>query len=410
MKNSLLLSLALGAGWLLCPESLIIVGNSSGLMTWLSIPVLLVVAILFGLTGQLLQRAQLSSNTVEEFTLLREFTGLIPATALSIASYIPLIVLGATALLVTCGYTFNEVFVYWFPNFGFAFLLLGLLTILQFCPEKILHRAQIGFVALAASGLLVLCVSGLVKIGTAPQQLSQIPEHFSLTAFAPLFLIFAGSTIGSNRERPFLIPIAAAVLFTLWIVVSLSYVTPDRLASSTIPFMTTARKVLSDPGRMIMGMVVLSGSCAAFTGLMLGARRILGTIVNPENDTVFLSEKLQRWLLPVLVALLTGLLMITGFAGDELLEVLLRGALILWLLHHSVLCVAALVRLKKDSQTTPIAGALASLCMIAALITLVVSNSEQIEILLFSLSILGISALLAVIWFLINRKHTPNSL
>ncbi len=402
-KYSFLLSLALGSGWLLSPEALVITGNSGGQLTWLTLPVLAIVALLFGLTARLLQQPQLSVEKGDEFALLAGFTGTIPATALTIASSLPLIVLSATALLVTSGYTFNEVFLYWFPNFGFAFLLLAILTILQFCPEKILHRAQICFVTLAALGLLSLCVLGFVKIGATPQQVSELPSRFSWTAIAPLFLLFAGSTLGSNRERPFLIPIAATMLFVLWIVVSLIYVAPDRLASSTIPYMTAARKILGDPGRQIMGIVVISGTCAAYTGLMLAARRLLANIVNPKSGSQLLSVKMQRWLLPTLLALITGILMAKGLAGDELLEVLLRAALILWLLHHISLCISALAWLKKN-RTLPLAEGGASLAMVAALLGLFFSSTEQAKILIFTVSILGISALLAMIWFAVNRK------
>lgn len=408
-KHSFFLSLALGAGWLLSPESLVITGNSSGHMTWLTLPVLAIVALLFGLTARLLQQPQLSSRKGEEFTLLAEFTGTIPATALTIASSLPLIVLSATALLVTSGYTFNEVFLYWFPNFGFAFLLLAILTILQFCPEKILHRAQIFFVALAAGGLLSLCLLGFVKIGGATsQQVAELPTHFSWATIAPLFLLFAGSTLGSNRERPFLLPIAATVLFALWIVISLSYVTPDRLISSTIPYMTAARKILGDPGRQIMGAVVISGTCAAYTGLMLAARRLLATIIDSKSGSQLFSIKMQRWLLPTLLALITAILMATGLAGEELLEVLLRAALMLWLLHHIFLCISALVWLKKDSRL-PLAGGGATLAMVAALFSLFISNAEHTKILIFSFSMLGISTLLALIWLTINKRRNHSA-
>jgi hypothetical protein len=42
----------------------------------------------------------------------------------------------ATGLLVSSGFAFNEIFVYWFPNFGFAYLFLAILCSLQFFPKK----------------------------------------------------------------------------------------------------------------------------------------------------------------------------------------------------------------------------------------------------------------------------------
>ncbi len=136
MKYSFLLSFALGAGWLLSPEALVIAGNSAGKLGWLTFPALAVAALLFGLSGNLLNQSQLSAKDGNEYLLLQNTTGTIPAIALTLASCIPLVILAATALLVTSGYTFNEVFLYWFPNFGFSFLLLTLLTLLQFFPKN----------------------------------------------------------------------------------------------------------------------------------------------------------------------------------------------------------------------------------------------------------------------------------
>lgn len=408
MKHSFFLPFSLGAGWLLSPESLVIAGNSGGQMGWRTFPVLASVALLLGLSGKLLQHPLLPTHGNREFLLLQNLTGTVMATGLTLASCIPLVILAATALLVTSGYTFNEVFLYWFPNFGFSFLLLTLLTILQFLPEKILFKAQVCFVFLAAGGLLTLALSGIAWTETPVMKILGQPGSFSSASSALLILLFAGSTVAGNKQHPFLIPIAGFVIFFLWIFISLSYVPPERLASSTIPYMTAARKIMGDPGRQIMGVVVISGTCAAITGLMLMGRCMLGTIVITKNGSPLLSAKKQRWLLPPLIALITTLLMITGLAGDELLEVLLRGALILWLMHHTLLCLSALFRLKDKEQQFPFAGAICTLMLMAILFTLIISNPHRTEMILFILSMLGISGLLAAVWFFINRNKNEN--
>jgi hypothetical protein len=404
MKYSFFLSFGLGAGWLLSPESLVIAGNSAGQMGWLTLPVLAAVALLFGLSGKLLHHPLLPTHTGRELLLLQSLTGTIPAAGLTLASSIPLVVLAATALLVTSGYTFNEVFLYWFPNFGFSFLLLTLLTTLQFFPEKILFKAQICFVVLAAAGLLILSLSGTAGTEKPVTQILQQPSGFSSASSATLLLLFAGSTLTGDRQRPFLIPITAFILFFLWILVSLSYVNPERLASSTVPYMTAARKIMGEPGRQIMGGVVISGTCAAITGLLLMSRRMLGNIVHTKNGTLLLSAKKQRWLFPPLIALSTGILMATGLAGDELLEVLLRGALILWLLYYTLLCLSALFRVKEKTQKIPVVYTLTTLILMAALCTLIISNPHRTEMLTFILTILGTSTLLAAVWFFVIRN------
>ncbi len=405
MKHSFVLSLALGSGWLLCPESLVIAGNSAGQLGWLTLPLLAAVALLFVVCGRLLNHPLLPSTDSKEFQILQGLTGTIPAAGIIIAACIPLVVLAATALLVTSGYTFNEVFLYWFPNFGFSFLLLALLTILQFFPEKTIFRAQICFTALAAGGLLVLALYGIAGGGKPVVEVLQQPVSFSSVSPALLFLLFVGSTVSWNKQTPsFLIPLAGFVLFFLWILASLAYVAPERLASSTIPYMTAARKIMGDPGRQIMGVVVISGTCAAITSLVLLSRHMLAKIISKEMTTGLLTEKAQRWIFPPLIALSTGLLMATGLAGDELLEVLLRAALILWLFYYSFVYLSALIWIKKKSQPISLPAGIGTLILMISLFTLVINNPHTIEICIFIFSTLGISSLLAAVWLSIHKK------
>ncbi len=253
-------------------------------------------------------------------------------------------------------------------------------------------------------GLLFLALFGIAGVDKPVTEVLRQPGSFSSASSAILLLLFAGTTLSGTTKRPFLMPITGFVIFSLWIFVSLSYVTPERLASSTIPYMTAARKVMGEPGRQIMGIIVISGTCASITGLMLLCRRMLSNIVITKNGAGLLSVKKQRWLFPPLVAIVTGLLMARGLAGDELLEVLLRGALILWLMHHTLLCLSALLMIRKNSQSMPLAGAISTAILIAALFTLLLNNPHRNEMLLFILSMLGIGGLLATIWFLIKQK------
>jgi hypothetical protein len=407
MKHSLFLSLALGAGWLLSPESLVIAGNAAGQMGWMTLPVLASIALLFTVCGKLINSPQVTNTDSKEQLMLQSMIGKIPATGFSLAAVIPLLVLAATALLVTSGYTFNEVFLYWFPNFGFSFLLLALLTILQFFSDKIIFRAQICFVSLATGGLLILSLYGIAATDIPIGQLFKQPGSFSFTSSATLLLLFVGSSatgFSNGKQQPsLLLPVAGFLLFFCWILVSLAYVSPERLASSTIPYMTAARKIMGDPGRQIMGMVVISGTCAAITGLMLTCKRMLCGIAGITSED-FISCKKLRWGFPPLIAVITGILMATGLAGDELLEVILRGALILWLLRYALLCLAAIIQIKEHSQTIPLPGAICTFILIAALFSLILSNPHRSEMLNFLISMLGISGLLATIWFFISRN------
>lgn len=407
MKSSILLPLALGSGWLLSPESLVIAGNSAGQLGFLILPLLAAVALLFTGCGKLLNNPALPATNNKEFQIIQSLTGTIPAAGLTIAACVPLTVLAATALLVTAGYTFNEVFLYWFPNFGFSFLLLALLTILQLFPERIIFRAQICFTALAASGLLILALYAMPGGKQPVVEIARQPFSFASASPTVLLFLFAGSTFSEKKRTPsFLLPLAGFVIFFLWSFASLNYVSPERLASSTIPYMTAARKILGDPGRQIMGVVIISGTCAAVTGLMLLSRHMLVNIsIKKKTNSKLLSAKILRWFFPPLIAIITSSLLATGLAGDEFLEVLLRSALILWLFYYSFLCFSALIWINKSSQPVPLLALLSTLILLSSLCTLVISNPQKIDIAIFIFSTLGISTTITAGWFSIHKKN-----
>ncbi len=412
MRSPLLLSLALGCGWLFSPEALVITGNAAGQLGWLTIPLLALLALLFTVCRQTINSSRRSFADSSELSILQQSIGKIPAASLTLASCFPLLVLAATALLVTSGYTFNEVFLYWFPNFGFAFMLLALLTCAQFLPIKYLHRLQFCFVSLAATGICILGIYGSVTPAKPLAEILQQPQQLSATTLssALLLLLFAGSNLFQEKESRFSpVPLIAVLVFMFWIFASLAHVDAERLASSTIPYMTASRKILGDTGRQIMGLVVISGSCAAVTGLMLLCREKITDLASQQLAPQFLATRGQRWLLPPLVAITTGSCMATGLAGDELLEILLKSALLLWLLYYCCLSLSATFLLKNKLQTLPLPALLAPLLLLAGWLIIISSSPHTTEILIFISSSLVASTCLAAFWFFSNprKKDTP---
>ncbi len=380
---------------------------------------LLLSTFIFVACGMLLTNNQLPDSPEKEVLILRPQFGTIGTITLTLAACIPLTVLAGTALLVTAGYTFNEVFLYWFPNFGFAFLLLGLITILQFFRERVILWGQVCFAALAAGGLLLLAVYAIIHPQEALPAATTITEQsggFAVLAAPLLLLLFVGTSLpqsGKSYFAPLLVPVIALLIFSFWIVASLNYVTPERLASSTIPYMTTARKIMGDPGRWIMGVVVISGTCGAVNGLMLLSRRMLTSLAHQKMAPAILSGNKQKWIIPPGIALLIGGLMATGLAGDELLEVLLRGALILWLVYYVFLCFSAIMWLKRERQAWQYPAIIASLLLAAGVVIVIIGNPHKGELFISIMSGLGVSGLITVCWLIIktlfNRSITTTS-
>ena len=79
-----------------------------------------------------------------------------------------------TGLTVTSGFVFNEVFVYWFPNFGFAYILLTVVSGLHLFGPDTRAKAQVLFVGTALVGLGLLIGIGIVK--GLPYTASHIPS------------------------------------------------------------------------------------------------------------------------------------------------------------------------------------------------------------------------------------------
>lgn len=65
------------------------------------------------------------------------------ALLLPLSSRLSLTLVAATGLVATAGFVFNEVFVYWFPNFLFAYLLLGLILIVNLLGRVVWGRFQL---------------------------------------------------------------------------------------------------------------------------------------------------------------------------------------------------------------------------------------------------------------------------
>lgn len=407
MNPPLLLSLALGCGWIFSPEALVIVGNSAGNLGWLTIPLLALAALIFSFNAHSINKALQSDTHNNELSLLRKTVGTIPAGTLSIASCLPLLILAATALLVTSGYTFNEVFLYWFPNFGFAFLLLGILTLLQFLPLRLVYNVQLLFIGLAGLGIFILGVYGTLTPAKSVSTIFAVPQQVTISSLssALLLLLFAGSNLFQGKKSGFpSVALIALLVLLPWIFASLAHVKPERLASSTIPFMTASREIMGNTGRQIMGLVVIMGSCAAFTGLSLLCRQKVTELSREQMAPHFLAKGGQRWLLPALTAVAVGTCMATGLAGDELLETLLRSALLLWLLYYCLVSVAAIFSIQSEKMVFAITPFIAPLILGVALVSILLASAHTMETLKLIVVLLVASSFLATLLVFIHPR------
>ncbi|MFC1829653.1 hypothetical protein ACFL0O_08580 [Thermodesulfobacteriota bacterium] len=293
---------------------------------------------------------------------LQAWLGFRAAAVVAVCGKLPLTVFASTGLLVSAGFVFNEVFVYWFPNFTFAYLLLAAALVVNFFGGKAVRFGLVTAVVLAGSGLFVLALAGFLK-PVNPETALWESSHFDyryLTAGIPLFIGFDMALFGQDRSKenpfqgvkPIIVSIAASgMLLVAWGMAGLTHVPSTKLASSTIPHMVAARNILGQPGRILMGVVVISGVFGAVNALLYATRRMIGRLVKISayiKDSKQIRAAENGTL--IFIAGTTGLLMAGGMAGSPLLEVYILAGLILWLFLYAAIHGAALHSLHRTGQ------------------------------------------------------------
>ena len=326
---------ALSLGVAMSPDTLVMLGNIAGHTGYYSIGLLLPAMTVFVVFAAMFARLDENGlDTAGENLLIRRSMGALPV-------YLPLVVricatlFLSTGLLVSAGFAFNEVFFHWFPNFGFAFLLLSGLLLLNLAPVPLWTGFQVFLVSavvLAMAGLLIPGLwTDMQPMPSSPWKTVPNPGFFCLP-----FLLWLGMDLGyfspSGRKalsRSLILAVlGAGVLFSLWAVLFIRHVPLERLAHSSIPHMIAARHVAGDPGRMIMGVMVICGTLAAVNALFSACRINAGHLAARGLLPRFLAHRL---VVPILLAGAIAAMMAGGMAGSPMLESWIRGALTLWL-------------------------------------------------------------------------------
>ena len=181
--------------------------------------------------------------------------------------------------------------------------------------------------------------------------------------FAPVLFLgydLAGTTIAINKTPPIdLVKVMVgglmlfALVFYLWGAVSLKYVSPDKLSDTTIPYTMAAKAIMGQKGRILMGIVILSGTCAAVNALFMAVSRMVSGMSAQGFLPSVLGLARNRAPIPlVLMGIGTGAMMAAGMAGESVLEVLIRAGMWLWLLNYTVIhfCVLAIGRHNPDKS------------------------------------------------------------
>lgn len=355
-----LVCMAYAMGLMVSPEALVLLGNTLGQSRLpLIIGGLVLAGSLHSVTAWLYGRYEDTAPTFPgEIPLLREAWGPVIATVLPLCARVVFTVCAATGILAIAGYVFNEVFVYWFPNLGFSFALLGGIVFLNVLHPRVAASVQLLAVTLVLGGILWLAGTALgswgLPVAPQPPELAMPSLGMGSGLLAGLVLLM-GAELGlfaprsaTHRLRAAgrhlgLALVVGALLFSVWGWASLTAVAPARLAESTVPHLVAARAILGTPGRTLMGLVVLAGAVSAVNALLGGSARLLAGMAQQALLPAWLAAGQAR---PALLLLAVGpaAMMGLGMAGEPETEVYTRAGILFWMLHYTASHLAVLYR------------------------------------------------------------------
>jgi len=416
-------TISVAMGLLLSPEALTLAGNATGRAGHGFVGLVLLAGLAHLLVSLTYGRAlALYPGPSGEARFVRKAFGAIAAVVSAVCARVTMAVCASTALLATAGYVFNEVFLYWFPNLGFSFCLLGFLLLLNLLGKNAATIGQLFFVGLAAGGLLLLSLVGFLEWGNPPPAIPQAPTPLAHMPEAGLacLLLFVGFDLsgfaGKSGRNPATAMMAAILLaglvFCCWGSVSLRFVPASKLAHTSIPYVKVARAMLGQWGRIWMGLIILSGASAAVNALLMAVSKMMTAMAADGLLPPFLAKgKGNTTIAFLLLAAAVAAMMGLGMAGEPILETYMKAGTWFWLLHYAVIQGALLatmarvgpgagVQKKAGDWVLSISGFAAMVSAATAMILL----EKDWSLLGLVIALLGTVLFLAGLWIFFSRK------
>ena len=396
---SLIIALGITGFWLFSPEVLVLAGNGGGAGGGAGIAALLIFSAVFYFGASCQDDDIIAEIDCETGSRPQKinFSNLVGS-----AGMIGTAVFASTGMLVTSGFTFNEVFYYRFPNFAFAFILLAFTLAMSLFPKAVRENIVAATAMFSVIGLAGLTGYGL--FAEAPFELWTVNENTSVSGLLPLVLVFTGidqvRQVLRSKPRQFTIVFVFSVLLLAgWMAASLRFVDAPRLGFSTIPYMTAAAKIGGEVGRMTMGLVIISGCFWAVHGLLgIGANFFMNLAKHGNGAR---GSKL----IVTLLAAAAGIMMATGVAGASSLELYIRSSLLLWLGHTASTFISCAFVSRKRNPLKAYAGIVSGICVAGCVFILFFIQEKVFTAALFVVSMMAVTALLVVVLNAIGSDH-----
>ena len=183
----------LGMGLILSPLNFAALGNTAGL-TGSYFPIVLLSVLAVHLLTAHSYQALFSDGPGEEREASQDTPKTDPFLILLLGSRLSLAISAVPLILVSAGFIFNELFLYWFPNFGFAYGMLIILLLLNLLGEKTVLRTQIIFVGIALVGIWLISTIGLWSAIFSPEAVKHASPGSgpAFPGIAAALLLFVG--------------------------------------------------------------------------------------------------------------------------------------------------------------------------------------------------------------------------
>ena len=125
--------------------------------------------------------------------------------------------------------------------------------------------------------------------------------------------------------------VSAGMLYWGWNTAAVTHVAPSRLADTSIPHILAAKAIMGPGGRLVIGVVIIAGACAVVNYLFQAVAQMIAVMAArgllPAAPGVSSS---RPWLPLLVMTVMTGFLMVAGFAGSDWLDTCLRAGLVIW--------------------------------------------------------------------------------
>lgn len=398
-------------GWILSPEALILASNYSGTGGIYAILALLTSLVILSLWLLLTKRQPKEMKSSPALSFIQ--------TSKDLAATCSLTIFLSTGMLVTAGFTFNETFLYWFPNFGFSAILLALILVIHLIGDKAVKLSQIVFISFSVLSLFTIIVAGLLSHSELPQNVSQLTdvsitstEIISIIAGALLFYLglFQPQNRQLNSRQTISILAFGALLLIFWQIVALKHVPQDKLAESTIPYILVGREILGQTGRILIGIAIISGTCAAtnyFFSLSTGAGSELIATLSSFSKR---KERITKRILSLLIAAIIGFCMASGLAGEAHLELYIYGALLLWLLSNGIQILIDTFSAEKISTIQNKFSVAIAVLFFIAFLYLTRAHNETNSLVIFITLALGLSSFVTLPILFKGKDYKPQPL